>query len=692
MRFDKPEQVAESIRDQRSTAQVQRNSLAIENGVYACYFSGIQWLQDHRETYLINSTTLGRKWDNHKLDGGKSLRVTMNRVTRHVVKAWNATWPNQIFLDVAPGGADGSPSGLYQAQCLEELVNAGIDTSCYVSVRQDANARRAMFGTYGVGLALETQMRTVQLRGKSVEMPDRVLRAFHFEPHKLTLDPAIQERDLENHDYIIYTEAMTAARIKRVYGVEFDEDELRTIGELSQTEQRLNQLSGGLLYRDWKRYSKTKGALVHQYHIKGDTGRHEKMFVVIQTTDEDLKVVNWENQDTPFGGRGLPLALIHGHRRPESMWSIGDVAMLRDDQDRLNLLASMWYRQVHRNAGYQVKMARESLRGGTEEDARNQINNQVGGVLFYNAGRHGERIPAPEIMQYPPPQPVIADAMQTAQREFQDQTFRSDLNFGKAKTHIPDRTNERALEESDEVMGIRAEEDRKTDERLLRVMLGTMIRSVKSGAPTTLGDLRLRGFDLQKLSIIQSADDTNTPVRITVRRESTRYRSTAEKRRDLDNSLQYGMDMETYRDILATSEHDSPLAPDDRLFTRESTKNAMNVAAGEQWRPIPMGRYSRTQISAFQRAMMDTNIKSDPQAMARLSVAVVDQTRMMVQESLNSDPSYVMQQEAARQEAQMQAQQAPQEQGMPADASMTLGQLMESASSGGQPQVAAQPV
>jgi hypothetical protein len=669
--FDNEKQALEFVSEQRRAAEASRNALAMRNTIDALYYSGAQWASANRMTWGTDTTTLARRYTNWDPDTRKGLRVTINRVTQHVIKSANATYPSKIELDAQPDGRNTGPAASVMADTHESLVNAAIEESSYINAARDANFMRAIYGTFGVGLAVESKIR--QVDGKP--MPDRVVKAFCFEPHKLILDPGCQERALENHDTVIFCDIWTERKIRRLYpDLEFDSDHLQTIGQLTPVETELHRASGGMLFSQLKTYSRTKGARVYQVHEKDGTGRFSFYAVLIELGDTgegecEMRWVNRDSPETPFGGHGLPLTILHGHRRPDSMWSMGETAMLKDDQDRLNLLGTLYFRQVHKNAGFQWLFPEEALRGGKEEDVRQQLTNQVAGVIHYRAGRFNEKVPPPQLVTYPSPDPSVRDTMEMFESKFKDQVHRSDLHYGRTKSHVPDSTSRRALEESDEVMGIRAEEDSERHESLLRVLHGTTVKNVKDGLPGALAFLTQRGFEADDFTRILQSDHINTPVKFRVRRSSVRYRSVMEKRAVLDDAMAAGhIDIDTYRGILASPEFDVPLSDNDRFHQRRAMEHALNVAKGQEWVPRSLGPYNHMQIEAFIAQMQEKWVSRDEEALQRLQAAVDMQLEMNAMDALKSSPEYLM--------AQQQAEQQP-----PADATqqetVALGDLLD---------------
>ncbi|MCF1193524.1 hypothetical protein LRR18_18200, partial [Mangrovimonas sp. AS39] len=82
------------------------------------------------------------------------------------------------------------------------------------------------------------------------------------------------------------------------------------------------------------------------------------MYASYRNHKGEFKTQNFDNPMSPFGGNGLPLGLLHGHRRPGSPWSIGEAGMLKQDQDRLNLLITLYHRILRKYSWQRVVVDR----------------------------------------------------------------------------------------------------------------------------------------------------------------------------------------------------------------------------------------------------------------------------------------------------------------------------------------------
>ncbi len=628
-RFKNPKDLGEFVKNAEHAAQQSKYELSRRIGIDMCMYEGIQWLQSNMS--MSGAFSVIRSQTNWNPDMSR-LRVTMNETARLIQKAAAATSPDGIDAEWEPPYRDASPTSMLRAQAMETLLGAFVNDSGYVMVRRDANFRRCIAGTWGVGFHIRRKSRDIDMGDGPIRMEDAEIVAFDFNPTNLTLDVANQNTDLHRHEWVIYRDVWTQDKIEKTYGIKLDEKKLKTVGQLTPVEQQMAGLSQYRLFSRYQTYSTTKGAVVYQVMCKGDNGRFDWMYAGIGVPGDDFHWVNFDKPDNPFGGDGMPLMLLHGHRRADSMWSLSDVTMMHDDQLRLNLLGSLFFRQIQKNAGFQwLYDKRSAPKGKSEQDIASAMHNSVSGVIFYEGGTRDQNRPAPQLVSYPQPSINVHEIMEQMKSGMRDKVHRAEGNFGITKTHVPNSSFQRAIQESDQVFAIRVREDIARDERMMELLCGTAIRLAMDATPSVLATFRKNGMGVEEIGLISQVDPQELPGSVRIRESSVRHRSAQSKRDDLNMAAQMGVvDASEYRAAMA-SDLDSPVTQEDKFYTIKAQRAAQRLLLGESWTPIPMGKFGNVFISEFRRAMLDD--RADSAARNRLSLAVIGQIELMASEN-----------------------------------------------------------
>jgi len=637
-RLDNPRQVQQWLEERERAYGSLRDQIALRGGIDACYYEGAQWLavNDAMKSKGNFATRLFTNWN----PDSSALRATVNIVSQLTQKSAAATFPSRIEVDGVPGdAAAGGIDASRLAQVAEDAVNTLVDHTGYLHARREANMRRCIWGTYGVGLSLAAYQRNVRTESFEHKGYDCVLKAFTFEPTRLVLDPDCHERCLDRHEYVIFESPWTVHKIRRVLGIELDETDLYTIGQLTPMQQNLNRLSQNRLFSAYKEHSETRGAMVCQIHRRDGSGRFGEMIVAVKVPKGDPLLVNEQDRRTPFGGTGMPLELLHAHMRADTMWSISDVSMLKDTQDRTNLSATMLFRMMQKSAGYQILVPEGAApHGMSDEEYEHLFHNTVGGIIRYKPGTKDRPVPPPQLIQHPQPQSFYQEMINQYRQDGRDAVHRSEGHFGATKSHVPDATFRAALEEGDQVHGIRVQEDMDADNRLLGVALATLVRHVQAQSPNLLGMLTRAGFDEDDFAVLLEMDPDHLPVSVRVREASLRYRSHNAKRQDLLEMVQLQALPPGDARFSLARDLDRPLTETDRTMVRDAEKAALAVLAGQEWAPRMLGPYTQVYTDAFRRAMTDRRARLDPGAMARLERAIMNQTLKASEEALMSQP------------------------------------------------------
>jgi hypothetical protein len=638
-----------------------RTQLAQIVGKCECYFEGIQYIQAIGFDRFVNTTTgrLLARW-NPDLP---SLRVTHNHVTEKVTVASAATYPTAFDAQIEPPIRDHGVGAAVVAQTLEDTLSATVKHSNLLEVAQDANLRRCIAGTYGIGLGIRQYSRPVNMGGQTVQVPSKEIFAFDIHPTRFILDPYLTSRDLRQHNYVIYYDVWTIDKLRAMYpDVQWDPDSMSTVGQLTPYEQSISTLSNARLFEKYRTFSTTKGAIVYQIHRKDETGRFGEYYIVVKTRDKDINWINEGDTSTPFGGDGLPFVLLHGNRRANSMWSIGDVSMIMDSQDMLNLTYTMIFRHLQKYVSPQYIVDRRWFGiNGSKEDFRNQFTNQVGGLIVGSPSSMDKSIMPPQLMSGTPPQPALFELIDRSSMKMRNDTFRTEMNVGGgAKSHVPFQTTNLLLNEGDRVLGIRTTEDIKAYEQLLGVALGTQIKHVQEQSAGTLAMLSSEGFDEQDITILLQTDVYEPTAKLQLDEASVRYTSSTERRQTLTAALSaQAISPAAY--VRGMAELDQALTEEDRYMRQEIEKAVNRCVMGEPWQPMPLGQYNDWCLSVLTRAQFDRRIVFDPESKMRIAQAIQAQQQMQVQEKLAADPAFQVQQMQQQQQAEMQQQQQQQQ-------------------------------
>lgn len=566
-------------------------------------------------------------------------RPTLNRTTALVQRTAVATQPIAIGVDVAPPERNAGTLGSAKAQADEDLLTTLIDDTGLCNVWGDANFMRSVIGCGGIGLSLRSSRRTLTMGQEQVSVPDCLMRAYSFLPLKLVLDPQIQDRDLDRHDYVVFQDVWTIHKVMRTFGplleqskVKIDEGTLLQIGQLNCFELTINALTQNRLFSQYRYHSRTKGMVVTQVHRKDEYGRWGYLDVTLEPRPNEFVRLTKDDNTSPYGGCGLPFMLLHGFRRADSMYSIGDTRMLRDDQERLNRTQAAHDRQMINASKHQWVADRRGM--GWVKSPKEQekvFTNRVGGVIFYESGTRESPVSPPQLVHVPPPQSALREMIAMYEGAMKQQVHTAPGNFGELPTHVPAQSYMRALDEAGQVLDGRVHEDKVAGEKLLSVMLGTAKKLIQSGNPSTLGLLEREGFTTEDIMLLIE-DDADYPTnRVSIRDGSIRMRSWNSKMQALDTALEkQAIDPKTYRRELALT-LDSPLTADDKLFAVAFEKIARGVLLGEtQFVPMPISN-GMDLVETLERATVDPLAMRDPEARQRVLDAAMVQRGIMMQ-------------------------------------------------------------
>lgn len=704
MDFSNPKEVIEAIQDRESAAEMIRQQLTVRTAIDRCYYEGVHWLNPSYRVGASRDSSTARLSVDYNPDARK-LRATDNFVTYLTQKSAASTHPDEIYIDAVPPERDTGTDTLFRTRVHETAANTAIDESSLLYACQLANHRRCINGTWGVGLTMADDTRVMN----GQEVPSRCVKAFEFDPANLITDPHCQHLQLHLHDWIGYTDVWTLDVVRNVLGIEIAPEDASTVEQLEPTKLDYNAISNGRLFSYYARVAKTKAVRIYQLHTKKYGYRFDRMYVAIENADKRKRLViggvlldedgnidgerkgetpdiGGHETETPFGGTGLPLTLLHGYLRSDTMWSWGEPAQIKEVQDKANLVETNQQRIIQRYAGSFWKVDKRAFGNRpNDDDIAKVLTNQVGGIITYELGDRQRNVSPPELQQQPPPPPFLMEALSIYQNVGRDRTHKAPGNFGSTPTHVPFKTTERVLDDADQVSSVRVARDAQAVEYLVGVLHSTTLRLAQERNPGTLGMLVKAGFGEDDFAVLVQEDWFYPKVDLQVRQSSMRHQSTTSKKQNIDTAAQMQMiDAAQYQDAMADAGIDMPLTDEWRQMKDKCRRRALSVLMGQPFQPRPMGKWGQLLLDELMRAQEDRRVEQDPQALPRLVLAVQQQYDMMSQEQLMANPE-LRQKVAESQQAAAQGgdegqseQQGPQ----PGD-SVSVADLIGALSQGG---------
>lgn len=612
-----------------SDAEPERNDTATYQSRCRCYNLGAQWIQS--QAAPAGWARLTREAQNLIGEAGP-IRATVNRITKLCIQIAASTNPEKLYVDAVPPDSSSDMLAAKRADAIESAANAMIDACGLVQRARIANNERVISGLHGIGICCEYVPVSIDTEEGAHDAVNHVIRAFEFDATRLTLDPGNPSTDLLDHEYVIYSETMTAHAIKRLYGEDAitkdEENKLQTLGQLMPIEMRFNSLSGGSLYRRYAAHSNTKAAYIHALHTKGPDGRFSGYRVYIELGRGNYRRLNRDDQ-SPFGGSGLPYVLIRGWSRSQSRVPISDVGMMIDDQDKLNLVASLYFQQVYNYTGQYSWSVDRRFFGTRTEDA------DIHRALFSRVviGDPDPNASPPKLTTFPEPSQSLELSMQRHEQSIEQQGFRAEAHQGRTKSNVTNAAFVRTLELSELPLDDRMADDVHAHEQLIRVIVGTTIIALRSGSPITAKILVSNGLSPDDLALIAESDPYDPPAQLAINTPSVRHRSRSARRQDLiDLAAIAGMQGPTVRRILAR-DLDQPISDLDKHALTYARDAAIRVMFGQPFTPLPLGPdFGETLIEEFRRAMTTSQAANINGAVERLADAVTLQQQQIAAE------------------------------------------------------------
>lgn len=634
--FQNEQQLLAWVTEQKRADEPVKQAWQREIAIDMSYYEGYGWTQ------LTPFST--NEIDRLKVDlnpDSPEFRATLNRTTPLVQRAAATTHPVAMEIRCSPPRRNLGPVGTFKAQLNEDVGNILVDETGFVSAWQDANFHRHVVGCYGIGLMARPGAATLVAGGMDTKAPTTQIHAFAYLPLKLILDPAVQERDLCKHDWVMYNDVWSYRKVMRIYGdmlkqrgIAVEENRLREMGTLNSFEITLNTLTYNRLFPQYQVHSKTKGMTVTHLHRKDDAERFSTMEILLEIEPGKPILLNPDARESPFGGNGLPLRLLHGHRRADTMFSIGDTRMCKDDQDRLNRTQTCHDRQMIHSSKHQWVIDKASFPGArSEKEVAKRITNAVGGIVVWESGPKDRPNVEPRLVHVPPPQATLRDMISEYQESMRQQTHRSASNFGEMLSHVPDRSYQRGLDEAGAVFDTWVNEDKATCESLVGVMIGTAKKLAAERDPGMLAMLDRHQFGADEMLAIAQDDPYECGCTLSISDASIRARSWNARKQDIDAAvMNRTIDARTARREMAST-LDAPVVEDDRLFMLAFDKLAADLLAGAtDFEPLPLGAERGVDLLAvLEKALICPDAVRDPAARQRISGAIQSQRMFMAQ-------------------------------------------------------------
>lgn len=645
--FKQPEDVLSTLDAADNASRTQRQMLAFRIGVDFCYYEGVHYLNNlspgARYDQTSAQTRLASTWN----PNSSNLHAVDNQVSHFVQEVAAATYPSQFDVDAKASAFACNQQGDLDAQIHEAAVQQQIEEYRLVETAREVNFKRSLAGTWVLGLAVENG--ELEMDGQSV--PSRRLVPFDADPTNLILDPFCRKRRLDEHPYVIYQDTWTLEQAKAMYpgAADIRSEDCAKISQLEPLRIQMSALSGGRLFSRYAAFSNSEGVRVYQIHPRDRSGYYRRWYIVIETASgkDRKRVVNFDSPQSPFGGCGMPFTLLHGHYRSDTIWSWGDVAQVKDEQDKINMAATLFWRMIQRYGGPQwVVDKRVFGTGATDEQIRQKLTNEIGAVVTYNGGDRNKNHIKPELITYPEPPEFLAREIRERRESMRAKSSRAPGHEGQTPTHVPNSTFKAAMDAADQPLGVRVSGDVTAYESALEVMHGTTIKLAQDQNPGTLGMLRDAGFEIEEFKAFLRADPYRIPVKIKIRESSVRFRSLESKKSDIMQAAAARMlDPASFAE--AMEELSTPLSRRDTQMVKEAAKAAIEVLNGGQYTPKPLGQWAGMFIKALILAQMDRRAKQNPQIGQALAAAVQLQQQMMTQEAIASNPELAIQQQEA---------------------------------------------
>lgn len=631
--FKDAEAVGKFITDAIQASSHENTIIGAYQGRCRLYDMGTQWISS--QLTQAQTMRLDRQLSNYVPDRAP-IRATINRITKHIRGVAASTKPRMMEFDAVPDASAPGPGEFHVASIVESAGNAMSMMAGLIGAAQRANNERTVGGMHGLGLMIENP--AVTLDGQPVT--DARIKAFDFDVTRLSLDPANNSNDLRDHDYVLYTDVWTVHKIKRVLGegalLGVDEEKMQTVGTLMPMEMRYYSVSGGSMYWQYAAHSKTKGARVHMLFCRHPSGRFDRLYHAVELPTKvdkggsPVRVINFDNPENPWGGTGMPMVLLMGHFRPGTRHAISDVGMMIDDQDKLNLLASIWFQSLYNYTGRAHWIA-DKRWFGTKMDNQQIEQALRQSVIVGDMGGGAETYKfRPKLETYPAPDMNIEALTRAYAEDIREQSFRTEQDVGRLKSHVTTPQLTMTNEAARQVLDDRTADDMSKYEQLGDVLAATGLRQTLLMRPTIIAQMQRSGLTVEDFVTVQQIDPDKPGAAIKMRSNSLRHRSREQRQQDLQIAVQMqAIDPVTYRRTLA-GELGLPLTELDRDVVEYAKRQARRVMAGQPLDLVSLGpAHLPMLLDELTKAMVSRQAEQVQGATERLSDAVQEVQLMM---------------------------------------------------------------
>jgi len=613
LHFPNPQALSQWVREQIRDSSTERRDMEIAAGRSRSYYIGIHWLQQGQATG--GYSRLFRTSINDTVASGR-IKATINEITGNIIRIAAATNPEKLNVDALPLHHITGISGAKDSDLMENFANMLIEKSGLLQSARTANFERSIDGRHGVGIRIQSS----QING----VANTKLKSFEFDGYRLTTDQTTRSDNLEDNEFVIYSDVMSIHAIRRVYGeealFEVDQNKMNTVAELTPTEHAFYYLSGGKMYADYFKHSKEKGALVHEIYIKGSGDRFDRRYVMLSTggSENDDRVPNFDNPVNPIGLKGMPYILL----KPGSRDKVSDTALMLDNQDKLNLTGTLFFQQLYDYVNNSIWFIDQSWFGSGRADKSEIMEEFNRGYVFGNA--RDRRGSPPVQIQNPPPNPALEQTMSSMISQVKESAFQSSVHRGQLKSHVTDGAVQLAADLVERPLDDRVKDDVESYQRLISTITATGIGMVRSESPDLIVSMTKQGFSNQMIGEIGNMDPTSMPVSLALRDQALRPRSRQQRVSQVERGIELGaVDPSTYSRLMATL--DMAIDPLDKETMQFANMTAAGMLDGQPYQPISLGSRVNIMLDALQRASMDTIARANPEIQQAIEEAKISQ-------------------------------------------------------------------
>lgn len=629
-------QVRELVKERRESSQTSRQANAEYAAAGVAYFNGKHWRAPNKRF----DRTPGEKFKTNYDPNSRNMRVTDNFVTPLTELAFAATHPLQLPIDVTPFEHDITPKSRSLALLCEQLLRRELGPMHSIDAIQNSNFMAAITGGWLIVLELNRRM----LRGGNDRSPvtlgDWSIHWRTCPATDLILDPANSNRNLALHEEVMIQQVYTARKFNDLFGdkVRVNADDAATIGQLVPEYAKTGQIDDSTLYAHYLRHSKTKGVMVYFMYRKSNPGsdRFDEWYIVADVPMSDgrqreLRLINTNEIQNPFGAHGLPIGLVNYYLRPGHVVGRGATHQMMGVQDLHNLSTTLYTLGLAFSAVPQWIIDKRTM---SQEEYERQTGNGIGQPIFYRSltSTPGKTMP-PQSIRTADPSPAHLERMRELPLRARDSVHRSALHQGIGKSHVPDVTTQALLRETDKVPTILVEEQARVYADLLRVSLGTMRRAVDAGGASMLARWSKRGFRAEDLVTFKELDPDFINLDVRVPRDAIRPRSPFQRRQEIVEAAdpQLGLLTRDEANYALAVDAEMPLTSYLRDAVAAAQRAAQRIIAGEEWEGLPAIDHSMY-LSAFRHAMNNLSDREES-ARQRLARAIQTQRRMRADEA-----------------------------------------------------------